>query len=81
MSQTSRSIQLAPSHSGTAEGTAGSRLVDKHPHGEPLAGLDRGQQINQAEPMLGIAIVQIVDASDVDQQIELPLVFQKLERR
>ena len=73
MSHTSRSSQLAPSHSGTAEGTVGSGSFDERAHRDPLVRLGVGQQIDQAEAILGAAIVQVIDAGDVDQQIEAAL--------
>ena len=56
-------------------------IVDEGPHGQPFAGFDRSQQIDQSVAMLGVAIVEIVDAGDVDQQIELALVLRNSRRR
>ncbi len=57
------------------------RLVEEHAHGQPLVRARVGQQIDQAKAIGRVAIVQVIDARDVDQQIEAALVLQATAAR
>ena len=78
MSQTSRSSQLAlpKPHHGTHHWL---RLVDKRANRQPLVGVRVRQQINQPEAVLGPGIVQVVDAGDIDQQVETVLLLEEFQ--
>ena len=81
MSHTSRSSQLAPfpERYGTLHRRVG--IVDVHADGNAARwSLSLCEQVDETVAMLGVAILEVVDAGDVDEQIEAPL-FEPLRAR
>ncbi len=77
MSQTSRSSQLAESHSDTSESTARASVVRPHLDSQAVPQRDRDQVIHDVEPRV---TPEVIDRRDVGEHVELQprVLFQKL---